>query len=320
MIQPSPFSNRLKKNLRRRMKWARREGVTAFRLYDHDIPEYAYTVDWYAGEVVVSELASRRSDEARATARRQEVTEGVRTVLDLPDDRIHLKVRAPKVWGKEQYEKKAATGHRRVVEEGGLRFFVNLEDYLDTGLFLDHRNTRSMVREEAAGKRFLNLFAYTGSFTVYAAAGGAARTTTVDLSNTYLDVCRENLRLNDRWDPDRHELIRADVVRWLRQARGRKWDLIVLDPPSFSVSKEMRGSFEIQRDHPALLRDALSLLDEGGTLYFSTHFTGFELDLAALRGWSAEELTPRSIPEDFANRAIHRCWRIRSALTDPRGR
>lgn len=309
-MQGSPFANRLRKNHRHLRRWARRNGLTAYRVYDHDIPEYAYTVDWYDGHAVVSELSPRkiRPDQGE---KREEVLAGVGEVLELPRDHIHLKVRAPKVWGQEQYEKRATTGHRWVVEENGLRFRVNLVDYLDTGLFLDHRNTRARVRDEAEGKRFLNLFAYTGSFTVYAAAGGAAETTTVDLSNTYLRWAQENLELDGLWDPARHELVRADVIRWLRQARGRQWDLVVLDPPSFSVSKEMTGTFEVQRDHVGMLRDALALVAPGGVLYFSTHFTGFELDTAGLgAGVSIEELTPASIPEDFKNRRIHRCWRI----------
>lgn len=311
-MSTSPFANRLRKTTQQRMRWARRAGTTAFRLYDHDIPEYGYTVDWYEGEVCVYELASRRGFVPGQEARRAEVLAAVEAVLGVAPERIHLKIRSPKIWGQEQYEKEAATGHRHVVEEAGLRFRVNLVDYLDTGLFLDHRNTRARVGAEAAGKRFLNLFAYTGAFTVHAAAGGAAQTTTVDLSNTYLDWARENLELNGLWDPRRHELIHADVLRWLRLARGRQWDLIVLDPPSFSVSKEMAGSFEVQRDHPRLLGDTLALLAPGGALYFSTHFTSFRLDEAALRGARVEELTPRSIPEDFKNRRIHRCWRIQA--------
>lgn len=311
----SPFANRLRKNHRHLRRWAKRNGLTVYRVYDQDIPEYAYTVDWYDGHVVISELAARRGLRPDQEAKREEVLLGVEEVLGLDRDHIHLKIRAPKVWGQEQYEKRATTGHRWIVEEGGLRFRVNLVDYLDTGLFLDHRNTRARVREEARGKRFLNLFAYTGSFTVYAAAGGAVETTTVDLSNTYLRWAQENLELNGLWDPRRHELVHADVLRWLRQVRGRQWDLVVLDPPSFSVSKEMTGTFEVQRDQVEMLRDALALLAPGGVLYFSTHFTGFELDAAALAAGrsssvSIEELTPASIPEDFKNRRIHRCWRM----------
>lgn len=311
----SPFANRLKKNVRRLRRWARREGLTAYRLYDHDIPEYAFTVDWYAGEVVVSELAPRKVVPEVQQEKRDEVQTALLSVLELQPEAIHWKVRAPKIWGQEQYEKRAQTGRRIVVDEGGLRFWVNLEDYLDTGLFLDHRNTRARVREEAQGKRFLNLFAYTGSFTVYAAAGGATQCTTVDLSNTYLAWARDNLALNELWKPERHELVRADVLRWLRSAPPRSWDLIVLDPPSFSVSKEMRERFEVQRDYVDLVRDALSVLAPGGSLYFSTHFRDFRFDASRFPGVTSEELTPGTIPEDFHQRTIHRCWRLRK----PRG-
>jgi len=198
-----------------------------------------------------------------------------------------------------------------VVEEQGLKFWVNLGEYLDTGLFLDHRVTRARVREEAKGKRFLNLFAYTGSFTVYAAAGGAKGTTTVDMSNTYLDWAAENLKLNGFAGP-KHERIRADVTRWLEDAgrEGRTYDLIVLDPPSFSASKKMSGTFNVQRDQLKLLRSTLALLAPSGILYFSTNYTGFQLEADEKLDADFEETTPRSIPEDFHRKDVHRCWRV----------
>jgi 23S rRNA (cytosine1962-C5)-methyltransferase len=197
-----------------------------------------------------------------------------------------------------------------VVEEQGLKFWVNLRDYLDTGLFLDHRLTRSRVCAEAAGKRFLNLFAYTGSFTVYAAAGGARSTTTVDLSNTYLDWAADNLALNG-FRGAQHQLVRADAAPWIEEAgaQGERFDLIVLDPPSFSASK-MARRFDVQKDHVRLLTATLALLSDGGTLYFSTNFQGFQLDTARLTGTTIEELTPGSIPEDFHFKEVHRCWRL----------
>ncbi len=306
----SPFANRLRKIAPRRLRESARRGLSAFRLYDSDIPEYRFTVDWYAGSVQVVELARRGFvSTAARDAQRAEVQAAVEAVLQVPPEKVHWKVRAPKVWGAEQYEKLSATGSRLVVEEQGLRFWVNLEDYLDTGLFLDHRLTRARIRDEARGKRFLNLFCYTGAFTVYAAAGGASHTVSVDLSNTYLDWTRDNLILNGLDDP-RHELIRSDVTRWLVQERGALFDLIVLDPPSFSASKKMSATFDIQRDHVRLLRDTTALLAPGGVLYFSTNFTGFDPDFAALPALNFEELTPRSIPDDIRNRTIHRCWRI----------
>lgn len=308
--QSSPFANRLRKNDRRLRRFASRGGLTAFRIYDSDIPEYRFVVDRYADHVHVVELERRGfMPSAEQEAQRDEVREAIVQVLGVPEERIHWKRKAPKVWGTEQYEKLGSKGERIVVEEGGLRFWVNLDDYIDTGLFLDHRNTRALVGSEARGKNFLNLFAYTGAFTVHAAAGGAKRTTSVDLSNTYLDWAKENLELNGLWGAE-HELIRADATRWIRQALGRTFDLIVLDPPSFSASKKMQASFDIQRDHVGLLEETAALLAPGGVLYFSTNFTGFVLDDGALASLSFEELTPGSLPEDIRNRTIHRCWRI----------
>lgn len=307
----SAFANRLRKVAPQRLRDAAREGLSALRLYDADIPEYGFTVDWYAGHAVITEMAPRGFvPTAVREAKRADVEAAVKEVLRIDDARVHWKVRAPKKWGEEQYEKLGEQGERIEVEEQGLRFLVNLDDYLDTGLFLDHRLTRARVRDEAKGTRFLNLFCYTGSFTVYAAAGGARETTSVDLSNTYLDWARDNLALNGL-DGPRHRFVRSDVTRWLRQVRGETFDLVVLDPPSFSASKKMAATFDVQRDHVALLEDTTALLSPNGVLYFSTNFQGFELAKDPLPGWTFEELTPASVPPDFRNRKIHRCWRIR---------
>jgi 23S rRNA (cytosine1962-C5)-methyltransferase len=296
------------------MKWARRRGLTAFRVYDRDMPEYPFVVEWYAGHVQVVEYARRRAPAEGASrvdddARRREVIHATLEVLGVPASHLVVKSRSPKAWRREQYELLATTRERIVVEEDGLRFLVNLHDRIDTGLFLDHRNTRARVREEATGKRFLNLFCYTGAFTVHAAAGGAVATTSVDLSNTYLAWLEENLALNGLASP-RHELVRSDVTRWLSQSRGREFDLVVLDPPAYSVSKKMVQSFEVQRDHVRLIRDTLGLIAPGGTLYFSTSFRGFRLDPAAVENTTSRELTPASLPEDIRDRKAHRCWRI----------
>ncbi|HVE85607.1 MAG TPA: class I SAM-dependent methyltransferase, partial [Myxococcales bacterium] len=282
------------------------EGTDAFRVYDRDMPEHPVVVEWYAGRVQV-QLFPRR--EADAAAMREEVGAAVAQVLGVPAERVHYKVHRPHKWGESQYGREGHGGERFTVTEGGLRFRVNLGDYLDTGLFLDHRGTRARVRAEARGKRFLNLFCYTGAFTVHAAAGGAARTTSVDLSATYLEWAEENLRLNALSGP-RHQLVRADAVEWLAQRRPDRYDLVVLDPPSFSASKRMERRLDVQRDHPRLLAGALALLAPGGVLYFSTNFRGFQLDERALAGTSFQELTPGSLPADFHQRDIHRCWRV----------
>lgn len=312
MTEIAVFENRLRKNARHFMKWAKRQGLTAFRIYDRDIPEYPYAVDWYDGRIHLVEYPRRRAiksgtqDEERAL-----VIEAVKRVLELDDARIFTKTHQPQPWGRTQYGKTGQGSERFVVTESGLKFWVNLGDYLDTGLFMDHRDTRARVRGEAKGKRFLNLFAYTGAFTVYAAAGGAESTTTVDLSNTYCDWAIDNLELNGLWN-DRQEIVRGDVLEWLSYAVEQRFefDLVVLDPPSFSTSKKMQKSFNVQRDHVLLIRDVVSLLSPGGVLYFSTNFLGFELREEKLRDVKVEELTPGSIPEDFHFKAIHRCWRM----------
>jgi 23S rRNA (cytosine1962-C5)-methyltransferase len=302
----SDFENRLKKNAKHRFKWAARQGLTAFRLYDLDMPEWPFAVDWYAGHAHVMEYPRRRQRrDGTLEAARDEVVRAVSAVLALPPENIFTKTHEPKPWGRAQYGRVAQASTTVVVQENGLSFECNLSDYLDTGLFLDHRNTRRRVRDEAKGTRFLNLFAYTGSFTVYARAGGAAETTTVDLSNTYTDWAERNLRLNGFDVGPKHRVVRADVLRWLDTARG-PFDLVVLDPPSFSSSKKMQRRFEVQRDHHHLITRVLELLAPGGTLYFSTNFLDFTLDA---RLAPEEELTPRSIPEDF-RRTVHRCWRF----------
>lgn len=306
------FENRLRKNVRHLRKWARARGLTAFRVYDRDVPEYTYAVDLYGDRVHLVEYPRRRALKS-LEEQRAEVLAAVTAVLEVPPERIHVKTHLPQPWGRSQYGRVGEGSERLVVEEQGLKFWVNLGDYLDTGLFMDHRLTRARVREEARGRSFLNLFCYTGAFTVYAAAGGASRTLSVDLSNTYLDWAEENLALNGLSDP-RHTLLRADAMAWVQDQREQpeqRFDLVVCDPPSFSTSKKMQGSFNVQRDHVRLLEGIRELLSPGGVLYFSTNFLGFELKDTAVRGYEGvEELTPGSIPEDFQREEIHRCWRM----------
>jgi 23S rRNA (cytosine1962-C5)-methyltransferase len=305
------LANRLRKSARHLARWARREGLAAYRLYDRDIPEYPYAIDRYDDWLHVQLFEGRRELDDAAIAQH---LAAIGDALAVPRAQVVLKRRA-RQRGRVQYEKLADDAPGFVVSERGLRFEVNLNRYLDTGLFLDHRDTRRMVGAEARGRRMLNLFAYTGSFTVYAAAGGARETLSVDLSHTYHDWLRRNLRLNGLDDPGRHRQIAADVDRYLAEARaaGERFDLIVLDPPSFSNSKRMRTSFDVQRDHALLLARTLALLAPGGTLWFSTNRQGFALapELAADPRW--EEITARTVPPDFRRRLPHRCWRVRSA-------
>jgi 23S rRNA (cytosine1962-C5)-methyltransferase len=308
----SAFANRLRKNFRHFSRWAGREGTTAFRVYDRDLPEYPCSIDWYEGRVHLLEYprasALRKGTSARKT---EDALRAIGDVLGVARERIYVKQHRPKVWGCEQYERTGLPGDWFTVCEQGLKFWVNLGRYLDGGLFLDHRRTRARVRREAAGKRFLNLFSYTGAFTVHAAAGGASQTSSVDLSSKYLDWAARNLRLNG-FDPARHERVRADACEWLALAakEGRQYELILIDPPPFSASKAMRRSFNVQRDHPRLLEAALRLLVPGGTLYFSTSFQGFQPQWSFDPGLAVEELTPGSIPRDFQRKEVHRCWQI----------
>ena len=261
---------------------------------------------------MVQEYAPPGTIDPRDARRRlREALSVIPEVLEVPATQVYLKVRE-RQRGERQYERLAATGRFHQVAEGGHRFLVNFEDYLDTGLFLDHRDTRRLIGRLAAGKRFLNLFAYTGTATVYAARGGAAATTTVDLSRTYLDWARRNLDLNGIAGPD-HELIHADCLDWVRLVAGRRrFDLIFLDPPTFSTSKRMDETLDIQRDHVALIRATLRLLEPDGTLIFSNNLRRFRLDSEGLPDLEITDLGPATLPRDFArNPRIHNCWRIR---------
>ncbi len=287
----------------------RKAGVACYRLYERDISDQPAIVDWYDGDAVVWTFPRTR-DETPAAARAWEeaVVAAVAEGLDLPQERIHAKHRARQS-GTEQYLRLDHSGHERLVTEQDLRFAVNLVDFLDTGLFLDHRLTRARVRAEAAGRDMLNLFGYTGAFACYAAAGGAASTTGVDLNAGYCDWARRNLALNAA-DAQRHRVIRADCLAWLDRPRPACFDLIVCDPPTFSNSKKMHRAFSVERDHCWMLRRCAELLRPDGLLYFSTNKRGFRLAADALEPFAAaQELTPDSIPEDFRNRRIHRCWR-----------
>lgn len=312
MTDISIFSNRLRKNFRHWAKWAKRRGISCYRVYDRDVPEFPVAIDLYGQRAHLQEFDTgwQISDEDHARWVEM-VRNAAGEVLELPLQDIVFKQRRRQK-GLTQYEKTGASGEDFIVQEGGHRFIVNLDEYLDTGLFLDHRNTRAMVQERAAGKRFLNLFAYTGSFTVYAAGGGAVSSTTVDLSNTYQDWARRNFKLNDM-NLERHQLARADVFSFLAEAvgRGERYDLIVMDPPTFSNSKKMSGILDVQRDHVLLINQCLKLLPENGELFFSTNLRTFQIDEAALATRNIMEISGQTVPEDFRNKKIHRCWLIR---------
>ncbi len=314
--QAEMFANRLHKNLKKIAKWAKQNNVNCYRLYDADLPEYAVAVDVYQGEktwVNVQEYESPKTiDQHKANQRLAGAMAEIPKVLAISREQVFLKIRR-KQKNTDQYEKQGESGRFHVVEEGGCKFWVNFEDYLDTGLFLDHRPLRLLIQQQAQGKRFLNLFAYTGSASVHAAVGGAVSSVTVDMSNTYLDWAKRNFDLNDiRGD---HKLVRANCLQWLaeqaKQASKPQFDLIFLDPPTFSNSKKMEEAFDIQNDHVQLISNAASLLAPGGTLYFSTNFRRFKLNKEVLTGLNIEDISAKTIPEDFARDAkIHYCWKI----------
>jgi 23S rRNA (guanine2445-N2)-methyltransferase / 23S rRNA (guanine2069-N7)-methyltransferase len=312
------LANRLGKNQSSLEKWLRREEVSCYRLYDADLPEYAVAVDVYQTDegdrhAVVQEYEAPASIDPRAARRRLREALGViPEALDIPAARLHFKVRRRQK-GSAQYERLDSQRRFHRVAENGLRFLVNFDDYLDTGLFLDHRDTRRLIRDLARDRHFLNLFGYTGTASVCAAAGGARTTTSVDMSRTYLGWALRNLTLNGLGSAD-HHLVRADCLQWLGDAarEKRRWGLVFLDPPSFSSSKRMARSLDVQRDHVRLILDTARLLDEDGLLIFSNNLRRFRMDREALHGLEIEDLTARTIPRDFArNPRIHNCWMIR---------
>ncbi len=308
--QAEMFLNRVGKNYRHLRKWARREGIECFRVYDRDIPELPFALDVYGQRAQLQEYSAPVTEVRAQREWRSAMHAAAAQALELPLRQVVLKQRHGQR-PDAQYRKLAPRGEDFIVGEGGQRFIVNLTDYLDTGLFLDHRQTRALVQSLAAGRRFLNLFCYTGSFSVYAAAGGAKTSTSVDLSNTYLDWARRNFELNGI-DAGRHRLVQADARRFVRDeaAAGQRYDLIVLDPPSFSNSKRMHGVLDVQRDHVALIRDCVDILAPAGELLFSTNLRSFRLDAAALAGLKNADISAQTVPPDFRNRKIHKCWRI----------
>ena len=308
--QAEEFRNRLTKRARHLRRWPTRRGITCYRLYHRDVPEVPLVVDRYEDYLHIAEY--QRPHDRSPAEHADWLDLMVRTageVLGVPPQNVFVK-RRRRQRGTSQHERYASLARVVEVSEGGLRFRVNLSDYIDTGLFLDHRITRSMVREAARGKRFLNLFGYTGAFTVYAAAGGASATTSVDLSNTYLDWARRNMALNGLEDKS-HRFVRDDAMSFLEHhPRGPAYDLAVVDPPTFSNSKKIERFWDVQRDHATLLNRLLELITPGGLIFFSTNFRRFKLAEQEIRAAAIHEISRQTVPADFRNRRIHRCWRI----------
>ena len=323
--QAELFKNRLQKRFKHLSKWAKREGVFAYRLYDKDIPEIPLAVDIYFAETEETEkraflliyLYKRPYEKSQEEEREWllEIEEAASSILLIPKERIFIKLRERQK-GKSQYEKAGSSKNLIRVKEGECFFYVNVEDYLDSGLFLDHRPARSMVFKEAKNKKVLNLFSYTGSFSVHAAKGGAASVDSVDLSNTYLNWAKENLKLNKLFDEEKTRLIKSDVFRFLEKSiqEQKKWDLIICDPPTFSNSKSA-DIFDVNRDWLKLCLLCLKVLSKNGRLYFSTNSQKIKFDEAELINFSEQkirvkDITKASIPEDFRNQKIHKMWMI----------
>jgi 23S rRNA (cytosine1962-C5)-methyltransferase len=306
------FANRLQKVNRHISKWAKRQNITCYRIYDMDMPEFPFCIDRYEDNLHIAEYkANHRMTDEEHDDWLSQCMQVIAETLEVAPAQIYLKERRRLSRRTEQYEKVAGESKKVVVHEQGLKFQVNLTDYLDTGLFLDHRPLRDTFRAEAEGKNVLNLFAYTGAFSVYAAAGNAASVTTVDLSNTYMQWAAENMELNGLLDESKHRFIQSDVMDFLKKSdETEQYDLVFVDPPAFSNSKRMKGTWDTQRDHPAMLHLILKLLKPGGVIYFSNNLRNFSPQFEKLQASSIKDISLQTIPEDFRNKKIHYCYRI----------
>jgi 23S rRNA (cytosine1962-C5)-methyltransferase len=317
------FRNRLSKMFRHISKLARRQSVTCYRVYDHDLPEFPFCIELYEDKIYLAEYRRRHgmTDEEHDQWL-EDCLPSISEILEIPDERIYFRQRQRKAGRLGQYEKLASEQEFFTVKEAGLSFRINLTDYLDTGLFLDHRITRGMVREESKDRLVLNLFCYTGSFSVYAAAGGAAVVDSVDLSRTYLNWAEENMKLNGLLGtgpagspptgpslPICH-FIHADVKQWLDEQPPEKYDLVIMDPPTFSNSKRMKDFLDIQRDHAELINQTLRIMRPGGILYFSNNFRTFQLEADKIKAASIKDITKATTPFDFQGKLFRWCYKI----------
>lgn len=304
------FSNRIAKNLKKLSPWLIKNDIQCYRIYDKDIPEFAVSIDVYGSYLHVQEYKAPETVDPKAAEERLNlVLEELPAVLSVPRSRIYLKVRQRQS-GTQQYQKQNSNPKYHEVTENGCQFLVNFTNYLDTGLFLDHRITRNRIADMAKGKRFMNLFSYTGTATVYAAKGGAASTVSIDASKHYNTWANKNMILNG-FRSDNHQIIHSDCLDWIRSDRHR-YDLIFLDPPTFSNSKSRQTVFDIQKDHAELIQKAATLLKPNGDLLFSTNYRKFKIDQKALTGLHLEDITPSTIPLDFKRSPkIHQCWHIK---------
>ena len=306
------FQNRLLKVYKHKSKQAKRLNVSCYRVYEHDLPEFPFAIELYADKIYVAEYRRRHGmSEEEHEAWLQQSFEIISHVLQLPVENIYSRERKRQSHReKQQYEKQNSAQEFFKVEETGLKFLVNHTDYLDTGLFLDHRITRQMVREEATNKKVLNLFCYTGSFSVYAASGNAASVISVDLSKTYLEWAKDNFIINGFKDQGKYHFVHADVIEYLKSLEPNSFDLIIIDPPTFSNSKRMNDFFDVQRDHVGIINDALNALSHNGIIYFSTNYSKFILDEAAIKASSIKNITKATTPFDFEGKLKRFCFKI----------
>jgi len=307
------FYNRLLKVYKHKSKQAKRLNVSCYRIYDHDLPEFPFAIELYEDKIYVAEYRRRHSmNDEEHEEWLQQSFKIISEILQLPEENIYSRERK-KLSHREnqQYEKQNFAQQFSTVEENGLKFLINLTDYLDTGLFLDHRITREMVRKESNSKKVLNLFCYTGSFSVYAAAGNATTVTSVDLSKTYLEWAKDNFAINQFKDEKKYFFIHADVMQYLKTLKPNSFDLIIIDPPTFSNSKRMKDFFDVQKDHTEIINDALFALSQNGTIYFSTNFSKFILDEQNIKASSIQNITKATTPFDFEGKLNRYCFKIK---------
>ena len=306
------FRNRLAKVYKHVSKLARRQGVSCYRVYDHDLPEFPFCIEVYETQIYLAEYKRKfEMAESFHEAFLERSIEVICEALQADAENLFIKQRQRKPGRLGQYQRVGEQQANFIVHEAGLKFNVNLSDYLDTGLFLDHRITRSMVKEEAAGKKVLNLFCYTGSFSVYAAAGDAKMVTSVDLSKTYLQWAKENMELNNLYDETKHDFVHADVKQYLDALKPESFDLVIMDPPTFSNSKRMKDFLDIQRDHVELLNKTLEALVRGGIIYFSTNYTRFVLEKESIKATEIKDITKATTPFDFQGKLKRWCFKIK---------
>ena len=319
MISPEKatmFSNRLTKVYRHLSKVSKKQDTPCYRIYDHDLPEFPFCIEKYEDWLYVAEYRrNHHMEEEEHDLWLADCKRMIGEITGVPESRIVLRTRQRKSNRQDQYQKLDDEQQFIIVREQGLKFKINLTDYLDTGLFLDHRITRKIVRDSSAGKKVLNLFCYTGSFSVYAAAGGAVEVISVDLSKTYLKWAKENMEINELFDPLRHQYLHEDVIQYLPTLPEKYFDLVIMDPPTFSNSKRMEDFLDIQRDHPKLINQTLAAIKPGGTLYFSTNFSRFEINAAELADCSVKDITKLTTPFDFQGKLNRYCFRILRNMT-----